>query len=104
MKFLILMFLVACGSESPRPRVPKTPTAPQPIPGDEDWNDIKPLVQEQCALSGCHAGAPFLATGRAMKASKSAALIRRGRMPKSSSPNFDLYNNAKKSRLLKYLE
>lgn len=107
MKFIIMIiFLFGCGTEpSKRPREPRNPggVTPPPSGGDEDWDDIKPLVQEQCALSGCHAGAGFLATGRAMKASSSANLIARDKMPKPQSPNYDFYNAKKKQRLLNYL-
>ena len=105
-KFLIILFLAGCGIEpSKGPKEPAPPAKPLPPPTAEQeaWDDIKPLVQEQCALSGCHAGASFLATGRAMKASSSAALIARNKMPKQASPNIDFYNDDKKQRLLDYL-
>lgn len=103
MKFLILLFVIACGTEPRQPAPAPTP-APPPSGGDDWETSIKPLVAEQCALSGCHAGASFLATGRAMKASgSSASLIARDKMPKRSSPNYDLWTNAKKAKLLNYL-
>lgn len=107
MRFLFLLLLVGCGLEPskhdhdyPQPQ----PQAQVPPSGQtDDWTLLRPLIQEQCALSGCHAGASFLATGRAMKASRSAALISAGRMPPRRSANYDLWTDDKKRRLLDYL-
>lgn len=105
MRFLFLVLLIGCGLEPSKHDHGQTQPAPvqQPTTGGDDWADVKPLVQEQCALSGCHAGASFLATGRAMKASRSAALISADRMPPRRSPNYEIWTNDKKRRLLDYL-
>jgi hypothetical protein len=88
---------------APTPENPGTPT-PTPTPVPDQWErEIKPLVQEQCALSGCHAGAKFLASERAIKASLSADVIANGRMPKTESINYELWNDAKKAKMLAFL-
>jgi hypothetical protein len=102
-RIAILAFIFSCGVE-PSKSPEKPPSSPTNPGGQEvTWDDVKPIVNEQCALSGCHAGASFLATGRAMKASSSASLINNDRMPKKSSPNYDFWTNSKKSKLLSYL-
>ena len=69
MKILfVFAFLFSCGIEpsgttyrKPGPTNPSPPT-PEPNP----WSDeIQGIVKEQCALSGCHAGATFVSTGPA---------------------------------------
>lgn len=113
MKFvLIALMLFGCGSNPTEDefvdnRTPEPPgtggTEPEPKPPHKDWDGVLSIIKEQCALSGCHAGAKFLATGRAFKASGSAQLIRNDRMPKPQSPNYDLWTDKKKSDLLGYL-
>lgn len=116
MKYLMLaaIMFMSCGTEYRDRPVPAQP-APAPQPGGggntgggggeptNDWADIKPVINEQCALSGCHAGARFLSSGRAFKASNSATLIANGRMPLQRSANYELFTPAKKARLLAYL-
>ena len=76
------------------------PSQPEPDP----WSDeIQGIVKEQCALSGCHAGASFLDNGSAFKASSSLRRIESGSMPLQSSPNYGLYNATKRRKLIDYL-
>ena len=105
---LISLMVASCGLEpTERPYRPLPVPAP---PGDRDppgdpWEDeIKALVKEQCALAGCHAGASYLRSGESFKASSSLSRIQSGNMPKRSSPNFGLYNDAKKRAFIDYLQ
>lgn len=104
MKILAIVFLLAsCGMEPSNRSYEPGPTTTPP-PGDGTWNgEVKALVQEQCALAGCHAGAGFLRTGAAFKASSSLRRIQSGNMPLRSSPNYGLYNAAKKRTFIDYL-
>lgn len=117
-KYLIVLLLFpSCGLEPSRdkdegpdiiinqPEPTPIPT-PLPDPGSRDpiWSgDVERIVKEQCALSGCHAGAKFLSSERAIKASKSLQVISNGRMPPTFSPNYDLWSDKKKRRLLDFL-
>jgi hypothetical protein len=114
---IITFMVVSCGME-PAPRRPYRPPAPPPTPTDptdpqppippgpaDPWRDeIKALVSEQCALAGCHAGAGFLRSGGSLKASSSLSRIQSGNMPKKSSPNYGLYNDAKKRAFIDFLQ
>ena len=107
MKILAIVFLLSsCGYEPSGKTYepPQTPQPPQPPGGAaNDWAAIKPLVDEQCALSGCHAGAAFLSTGASFKASNSLRRIESGNMPVKTSANYSLYNSAKRRKFIDYL-
>ena len=107
---LVALFLFSCGIEPSNEVVDNRDPGsngggakPGPNPPKDEWNGVQSIIKEQCSLSGCHAGAKFLATGRAFKTSSSAQLIRNDRMPKPQSINFDLWTDEKKAILLKYL-
>jgi len=110
MKNFIMMFalLSSCGldpSGEPEYREPR-PAAPVPVPQQpvNPWSsEIKSLVQEQCGLAGCHAGASFIASGESFKASSSLRRVQSGNMPLRSSPNYGIYNDSKKRKLIDYL-
>ena len=111
---ILISLVVSCGLEpaerpyrpQPLPAPPRPTDQDPPPPGPSDpWNDeIKALVKEQCALAGCHAGASYLRSGESFKASPSLSRIQSGNMPKKSSPNYGLYNDAKKRAFIDYLQ
>jgi len=105
--FLCLLLLVGCGdgdSYDDRP-APVDPSPPGPSPKPSEWTAVvKPIVDEQCATAGCHAGAAFVQTGAAFKASNARVRISNDSMPKRQGPNFGLYNATKKKILLDYLK
>jgi hypothetical protein len=70
--------------------------------GGVSFANVKPIIDEQCALSGCHAGAAFLQSGEAFKASSSAQRINSGNMPRQNR-NSGQYNDQKKNLLLEFL-
>ena len=98
-RLILFLMFIGCGGTSTKKYVDNPPSPP----GEQTWEDVLPIVQEQCALSGCHAGAVFISSGAAMKASGAAGRIANGSMPKNSSPNFPIWTDAKKSKLLSYL-
>jgi hypothetical protein len=106
MKLIILfLFITGCGldpSGSENVTPPAGP-APRPVPKAPSWTLVEPVVKEQCALSGCHAGAAFVQSGAAFKASAAKKRIESGNMPKQSSPNYPLYNTSKRDLMLAYL-
>ena len=108
MKILVcLIFLMAgCGSDpSYRDNKPTPgPGTPGPSPSRPvTFAQVKPIIDEQCAVSGCHAGAAFTQNGAAFKNSTSRQRINSGNMPKKSGRNYPIYNSAKKAILLDYL-
>ena len=101
--FLLASCGYPSGEKSKREPAPAPAPTPPPTTDKGDWPEIKPLVDEQCALSGCHAGASFLATAEAMKASSSLRRIQSGNMPLKTSPNYSLYNSSKRRKFIDYL-
>lgn len=111
MKAILFMLLMSCGLEPSEKEkiIVRDTNPPAQVPGSggsvgsSNWDLVKPIIDEQCALAGCHAGAPFLQSERAFKASsQSRALIANGRMPLRNSPNYALYNQTKKNALLAF--
>lgn len=110
-----LSLLIGCGNDpsgddppdviihqppAPPPTPPPGPPEPKPVV----WaGDIQNLVKQNCALSGCHAGAGFVTTEGAFKASAAAQVISNGRMPPRYSPNYESWSDEKKLRILKFL-
>lgn len=83
---------------------PAPAPSPTPNPDPDPWSaEIQGLVKEQCALAGCHAGATFVSSGTAFRASSSLRRIQSGNMPLRSSPNYGIYNDTKKRKLIDYL-
>jgi hypothetical protein len=119
MKLLIFLFVVSCGSGGQRYR-----EVPQQQPpggfgngggngglgnggnrgggGTVSFTTVKPIIDEQCALSGCHAGAAFLESGPAFKASASRQRISSGNMPRQNR-NSGQYSDEKRNLLLQFL-
>ena len=116
-KILVCLFtfgFVGCGSDVKEERVvrkephgkPAPRPRPRPGPGTGDpvsFRDVKPIIDKHCALSGCHAGAGFVANGPAFKASSSLARISSDSMPLRSSPNYGSYGANEKNKLMGFL-
>ena len=108
MKLLpVLLFVVwmywACGrDDSPPARKPVSP--PPPIPTDKWTATIKPIMQENCGLSGCHANAPFVKTEAGFLASNAAKRIANGSMPPSYSPRFGQWSEDDKQTVLAFYD
>ena len=106
MKILVcfLLLMVGCGiepsGETPCP-TPNKPIPPSPRP--VSFAVAKVVIDEQCAVSGCHAGAAFTQNAAAFKDSSSRQRINSGNMPKKSGPNYAIYNSTKKQILLNFL-
>ena len=102
----LLLLMVGCGVDPSGEAHDQTPAplpAPLPSPSPISFAVATVVTDEQCASSGCHAGAGFLQNAAAFKASSARQRINAGNMPKKSGPNYALYNSAKKKTLLDFL-
>jgi len=90
--------------QQPEPPEPLPPTPPAPGNTDPTWTgDVQNIAREQCALAGCHAGTKWFNSAAAFKASKAEQVISNGRMPPTYSPNYDIWSEKKKARMLEFL-
>ena len=97
----LLFIMVGCGND---PSGETSTPEPSPLPPKSDgFAAAKVVIDEQCAVSGCHAGAGFTQSGPAFKNSTARQRINSGNMPKKSGPNYAIYNSKKKQILLEYL-
>lgn len=97
MILLVVLMLPACGVES-KSKDPEPPTKP-PV-ADKAWDELKPLVQENCG--SCHNGTVHplkFDTGAKFKASKSRAKLEARLMP---PPPRTISEDAKQ-KMLQYL-
>ena len=110
MKILILLFLTGCGL-GPSKTVDQTP-APAPYPGeggnggnDVDFNStVKPVLDQHCALSGCHAGAGFVKSESGFKNSNGPKRVINGSMPPSYSPTYGAFGREEKQAILTWYD
>ena len=110
MKLILLglfLFSIGCGTgpESQGPKPDPDPRELPPIRGDESsFNaDIAPILNAECGLSGCHAGANFLQE-QGFKTSNAPKRIINGSMPPSYSPRFDLWTDEKRNAVLDWFD
>ena len=122
---LVSLSIPACGKEddyaqSPAPVEPQAPVpepttipppsptpvgtgSPAPTPPRDAFAEIKPLVDKSCAAAGCHAGAGFVQSGAAFKASKAKVRIANKSMPPPASPQGRAFSEAERAVLVRYL-
>jgi len=108
MRYLLLVFLmVGCGMEHGKEKKPY-PVVEKPAPEEDPgaWEGrVKTIVQEHCALSGCHAGQALVLSGEAFRANKTVRnRIQRDNMPRKTSSNYGRWTNEEKTILLNYLD
>lgn len=109
----IALILSSCGREVirevpvpgyPAPEPRPVPPGPSPNPGAPAvWSEIKPMIDKQCGEGACHAGAGFMASEAAFKASRSKSEIESGDMPLRFGPNYGTWNDEKKLRIMGFL-
>jgi len=109
--FVIFCLMGGCGGgeteketkiiERPVPKPPDTSK-----PGDDivTFEDIAPVLKANCALSGCHAGASFLANERAFASSNSKQRVGNGSMPPKYSPKYDQWGRDEKEAVLQFFD
>lgn len=101
--FFFIILLAGCGSENSSYN-PTPPSQKPPIDLPDDFVLVKAVIDEQCAVSGCHAGAAFVQNGPAFKASSAGVRVGNDSMPKKTGPNYDKYNAEKKKILTDFLK
>lgn len=85
--------------------------APKPSPGggggtsSVSWDQVKPLLQQNCAVSGCHSNPSFVQTEALFFSSAAPNRIANGSMPASNaSPELKARWNAVRPQVLQYIE
>lgn len=98
-------FLSSCGIEKTEMvPAPVTPPVDKPPGGFSFQRDVKPILDSNCALSGCHANAAFLATEGAFLNSKGPARITNGSMPPSYSPKYGQWSPEQRNTILSWYD
>lgn len=106
MRALLLLFvLIACGEDKVETvQLPPAP-GPVPIPGNISFKvDIKPLIENNCALSGCHANESFTRSETKFLSSQAKARIGNDTMPPQYSPKIGEWGEAQKSVFTAYFD
>ncbi len=102
----LAMCLMSCGGSKTTERVVTTPPSGNVGNGGElSFDaDIKPILDENCALSGCHANAPFLASKDDFINSKGPQRITNSSMPPSYSPKYGQWTQDDKNSILAWFD
>ena len=114
MKRLIVLSILggACGStekvkiveiSSKDPAITRPPL-PTPVQTTLDFNFVQPLLQENCAQAGCHAGAGYLQDEDKFMSSNAPREITSGSMPPPYSPDFEQWTPEIKAQVSQYIE
>jgi len=110
---MTLSLMVGCGGsetivENPKPQEPSNPNPPNPTdPGGGAITfsgTIKPLLDKNCALTGCHAGAGFLASESGFLNSNSKIRVGNGTMPPQYSPSYSQWTQKEKALFSDYFD
>ena len=110
--FLAIVTAGACGRETvykDEPTVVDPGPAPSPGPGPGPvgltWaRDIEPIAVESCGQAGCHAGAGFLRSEAAFRASDVKRRISNDSMPLRQAANYYLWEDgSRKTKILQFL-
>ena len=103
--FLVSLF-PGCGTEKVTEIRPAPNPTPSPNPGgggnDEVINfarDVKPILDQNCALSGCHGSGPFQ-SGNAFIDFDGPKEVLNGNMPPRYSPRFGQWTETDKQIIL----
>ena len=102
----LAMCLMSCGGSKTTERV-MVPVDNSGKNGNYDLQfdaDIKPLLDANCALSGCHANAPFLASADAFLNSNGPKRITNSSMPPSYSPKYGQWTQDNKNTVLAWFD
>ena len=112
MKWLaVLLIMLACEGDKPsqktyeepvnpvRPPEPKEPEDPITEPRI-DFLSVSTILQDDCAMSGCHKGAPMFENEDPFFQSDSVRRIEINSMPPRGSPRYNEWNDEKKNLIL----
>ena len=84
--FILGVFLIGCGDSYEEKEETKAPVSEVTPVQQAAWDsNVKYIVANNCALSGCHASAAFTKTPGAFLKSSSKAMVSSGNMPKGRS-------------------
>lgn len=97
---LALLWFLGCGSDS------KTdpPVRNDPPQTHEEWSGVQQILQDNCALSGCHANSAFTKEERAFFASAAVKRISNGTMPPTFSPKYSEWTDGDKASVLAFYD
>jgi hypothetical protein len=87
-----------------QPTPPVTPPVEPPVGGAPSFSQLSKKIEQNCALSGCHAGAPFLQSEAGFLNSRSKVRIGNGTMPPQYSPKFNQWTQADKDLFALYFD
>jgi hypothetical protein len=107
MKYLALticLFLVACGGGGSKKVIQKPGPPPPPIDNNGEFLSVKPLLDQHCALSGCHSGEAFVEVEVKFLNSRSKIRIGNDTMPPKYSPIFSSWTRREKDIFLSYFD
>lgn len=80
------------------------PTPQPPAGGTPTFSTLSGLLQSNCALSGCHAGASFLQSEAGFLNSRSKIRIGNGTMPPQYSPKYSQWTQREKDLMSAYFD
>ena len=110
---IFIGLMVSCGKEEketiryvnvPQPQPP--PVITPPGGGDQlvTWATVRPIIDDHCALSGCHSGTQYLKDEDLFIDSFSKERIANDSMPPPYGSKIGQWNDQLKSTMLKYFE
>ena len=108
----IVLIVSGCGYEKETKIVPAPAPAPGPNPGGGGGNgggggggavdfnrDVRPIVEEHCALSGCHGSGPFQSADAFVEFG-GPRRVQNGSMPPNYSPKYSQWTDTDKQIIL----
>jgi hypothetical protein len=116
LKGFAFSFIIGCGFSEQQPaetapaKEQQIPAPKPKPPGERGGNqsisflaDIKPILDEHCALTGCHGVDPF-ASGSEFIDFDGPRRIKNGTMPPRYSPKFDDWTDEDKQLILEWID
>lgn len=94
---------MACGINNAARPPPIPPVPPVDIDRDTFLSEIKPVLQANCALSGCHDNTYFESADGFLNSNAPSRIIN-GSMPPSYSPKFRQWTDDKRSSVLDWYD
>ena len=110
MKILLLfisLLAVSCGTDKTTETMVPYPVPSQPPPGgggSVSFAAVKTVLETHCALSGCHANAPFLQSANQLAASNTQRRVTNNSMPPAYSPKYGQWTNREKALILTWFD
>lgn len=100
--FLLLILALSCGQQSAYDdRSPEPAPKDKPIPGEDTFADVQPLIKKFC--SECHSDAVFISNEKGFMASKAPLRIQNKSMPPAYAKLYGQWTAADRDRILKFV-